>query len=83
MRLIITLGDIVRFGIVGVLIIVAVIAMLYAVIEFYTREWRYKHFRCPRCRHYCDGHCDKSRNYGEECRRYSKKFKVDKNKNKH
>ena len=68
MKLIVTLSDVFELVILGLFIIAAVFCILFSVIDVYTREWRYKHFRCPKCKR--KNNC--FRNYREECTHYER-----------
>lgn len=75
MKLIITLDSLFKFGIIGLFLVIALVCFLYAVIDVYTREFRYKHFKCPKCKNYNGKSCSRMRNYREECKWFIKKNK--------
>ena len=74
MRIVFTFNDILGLGIMGIFIIIAVICFIIAVIDVYTKDWRYKHFKCPKCTHMqLNGRCGHFRNAKCDCPYYCKK----------
>lgn len=73
MRIVFTFNDILGLGIMGVFIIIAVICFIIAVIDVYTKDWRYEHFKCPKCSNrHPDGCCGHFRNAKCDCDYYCK-----------
>ena len=72
MKLIVTLDSLFEFGIIGLFFIITLVCCLYAVIDAYIKEFRYKHFKCPKCKRYDGKSCSKMRKYGEECKWFIK-----------
>lgn len=73
MRIVFTFNDILGLGIMGIFIIIAVICFIIAVIDVYTKDWRYKHFKCPKCSNrHPDGRCGHFRNAKCDCDYYCK-----------
>lgn len=65
-----------NFGPVGFLIFVGIMLLLFlcAAIDVWTKDWRYKHFRCPRCKNYRKTKtCGHFRNSGCDCDYYIKR----------
>ena len=68
MKVILTLDNILSFGIMGVFIIIALICFIAAVVDVFTKNWRYKHFKCPKCGHMTpNGKCGHWRNDKCDC----------------
>ncbi len=79
MKIIYTLNDIIELGMLGLLIAFSIIMILIAVIDVYTKDWRYKHFKCPNCKNKQEnGSCGHWRNSKCDCKFYSRKEKVKK-----
>lgn len=72
MKVIFTL-DFLRLGFLGICIIVALICLLIAVIDVFTKDWRYHKFKCPKCGHMYNGHCGHFRNSKCDCDYYYKR----------
>ena len=76
MRVIVTLNDIIGLGLGGILIVAGIIAFIVVLIDVQTREFRYKHFKCPNCSHmHPDGECGHFRNYKCNCNYFCRKRK--------
>ena len=73
MKLVFTFSDILGLGIMGVFIIIAIICFIIALIDVFTKNWRYKHFKCPKCGHMkSNGVCGHWRNDKCDCDYYYK-----------
>ena len=72
MKIVFTL-DFLRLGLLGIFIIVALICLLIAVIDVFTKDWRYRKFKCPKCGHMYNGHCGHFRNSKCDCDYYYKR----------
>lgn len=73
MNIMLTLNGLFRIGFMSVCLIVAAVCFLIAVIDVFTKDWRYDHFKCPKCTHmHSDGMCGHFRNAKCDCDYYCK-----------
>lgn len=73
MKFIFTL-DFLELGFLGICLIIAAVCFIGALIDVFTKNWRYKHFKCPKCGHMREnGHCGHFRNDKCDCKYYYKK----------
>lgn len=76
MRIVLTLNDIFSIGISGIFFIIAAVCFLIAAIDVFTKDWRYRRFKCPKCTHmHSDGLCGHFRNAKCDCDYYCKDSK--------
>lgn len=76
MRIVLTLNDILSIGFAGIFFIIAAVCFLIVVIDVFTKDWRYRHFKCPKCTHmHSDGLCGHFRNAKCDCDYYCKDSK--------
>ena len=73
MKIFVTLNDLFEIGFVAILLIVGAILFLIAVIDVKTKDWRYRHFKCPSCDKRKNGSCGHFRNSGCDCEYFSKR----------
>lgn len=68
MDIMLTFNNLFRIGIMGIFLIIALICIIIAVIDVFTKNWRYKHFKCPKCGHMkSNGKCGHWRNDKCDC----------------
>lgn len=76
MKIIVTLNDIIELGLGAFLLIMCGICFIIAMIDTFTKNWRYKHFKCPNCKHHREvGTCGHFRNDKCDCEYFSKRRK--------
>lgn len=74
MKLIVTLENIISLGLGAFLLLMSGICFIIAMIDTFTKNWRYEHFKCPNCKnHRENGTCGHFRNNHCDCNYYSKR----------
>ena len=74
MKIFVTLSDVINLGLGAILLIVCAVCILIAVIDCATKDWRYHHFKCPKCSHmHENGVCGHFRNHMCDCNYYCKR----------
>ena len=74
MRIVFSLNDILGLGIMGIIVVIMFICFIIAVVDVFTKNWRYKHFKCPKCGHMKpNGSCGHWRNDKCDCEYYYKR----------
>ena len=64
-----------HIGIKGFIVVIAIylIALFCSAVDVWTKDWRYKHFKCSKCRHKKGKKtCGHFRNSGCDCKYFSK-----------
>lgn len=76
MKIIVALNDIIGLGLGAFLLIMCGICFIIAMIDVFTKNWWYKHFKCPNCKNHREvGSCGHFRNDKCDCDYYCKKDK--------